>query len=153
MDLEVIASLERLAELLDARSPLFVRWSAGPEADESRPYSVDGLTGARLPGLSASPLEVEPWWGDRPTVLWVARRLHDYSHLKDARAEGARPWVLEGEEAGRGPDNEPLVARPRPVALIDKRVLDEAAAVLDDVKRGGWGPLDREQTDARGGAR
>ena len=35
-----------------------------------------------LPGLSASPLAVEPWWGDRPLGLWIARRLYDYSHLE-----------------------------------------------------------------------
>ncbi|MFB4296801.1 DUF6098 family protein [Actinomadura sp. NTSP31] len=144
MALEEITTLDRLAELLEARPRLFVRWSAGPEADLSAPNSTDGLTGAELPGLSANPLAVEPWWGDRSTVLWVARRLHDYSHLKRARAEGVRPWVLEGEEVGRGPDNEPLVARVAPVALVGKQVLDEATGVIERERRGVWGPLDRE---------
>jgi hypothetical protein len=144
MALEVITTLERLAELLEARSPLFVRWSADPEADRSRPHSTDGLTGAELPGLSANPLAVEPWWGDRSTVLWVARRLHDYSHLDRARTRGARPWVLAGEEVGRGPDNEPIVARPSPVALIDRKVLDQAEEVLERDTDGDWGPLGRE---------
>ncbi|MEV5830107.1 DUF6098 family protein [Spirillospora sp. NPDC052242] len=143
MALEVVTELERLAELLEARPELYVRWSPDPEADRDRPHSVDGLSGARLPGLSANPLAVEPWWGGRSTVLWVARRLHDYSHLRNARAHGARPWVLEGEEVGRGPDNEPLVAHPEPVALIDRRVLDQAADVLERDRRGSWGPLDR----------
>ncbi|TYK53382.1 DUF6098 family protein [Actinomadura decatromicini] len=140
---EVITSLERLAELLEERSPLYVRWSADPEADQSSPNSMDGLTGAELPGLSANPLAVEEWWGDRSTVLWVARRLHDYSHLEKARTPGARPWVLAGDEAGRGPDNEPVIARPRLVALIDKRVLDEAEEIMKRDTNVEWGPLDR----------
>ncbi|MGP4029450.1 DUF6098 family protein [Actinomadura sp. 3N407] len=144
MALEVITELGRLAELLDARSPLFVRWSADPEADMASPHSTDGLTGAELPGLSANPLAVEPWWGDRSTVLWVARRLHDYSHLERARAHGARPWVLEGDEVNRGPDNEPIVASPKPVALIDRQVLEQAEDVLKHDTNGDWGPLDRE---------
>ncbi|WP_207934754.1 DUF6098 family protein [Actinomadura sp. KC06] len=144
MALDMITTLDQLAELLDRRPCLFVRWSADPEADQSRPHSADGLTGAELPGLSANPLAVEPWWGSRSTVLWVARRLHDYSHLKRARAHGARPWVLEGEEVGRGPDNEPLVARPVAVALIDKQVLDQAESLLKHDANGEWGPLGRE---------
>ncbi|MDL4812991.1 DUF6098 family protein [Actinomadura opuntiae] len=145
MALEEITTLDRLADLLEARPGLFVRWSAGPEADQAAPNSTDGLTGAELPGLSANPLAVEPWWGDRSTVLWVARRLHDYSHLERARAAGVRPWVLEGAEVGRGPDNEPLVARVTPVALVGKQVLDEATEVLERERRGVWGPLDRER--------
>lgn len=141
--MQVITSLARLADLVHRRSALFVRWSAGPEEDTDLQRSTDGLTGARLPGLSASPLDVEPWWGDRPVVLWVARRLHDYSHLKDARRPGTRPWVLEGEEVGRGPDNEPLVRLRRPVALIDERVLDEAAGLVERTSEQSWGPLDR----------
>ncbi|QKW34283.1 hypothetical protein HUT06_09790 [Actinomadura sp. NAK00032] len=144
MALDVITTLEQLAALLEDRPSLYVRWSADPEADEYRPHSADGLTGAELPGLSANPLAVEEWWGERSTVLWVARRLHDYSHLERARARGARPWVLEGEEAGRGPDNEPVVARPAAVALIDKRVLDEAENLLKRDANTDWGPLDRE---------
>ncbi|GGQ13308.1 hypothetical protein BKA00_006414 [Actinomadura coerulea] len=140
---EVITSLEELAELLEARSRLFVRWSADPAADQSRPHSKDGLTGAELPGLSANPLAVEPWWGDRSTVLWVARRLHDYSHLERARTPGARPWVLAGEEVGRGPDNEPIVTHPDLVALVDKTVLDQAEELLERDTNGPWGPLAR----------
>lgn len=144
MELETITTLERLAALLDARPGLFVRWSSDPDADAADPSSKDGLTGAPLPGLSANPLSVEPWWGDRSTVLWVARRLHDYSHLRDARVQGARPWLLEGREVGRGPDNEPLVADPEPVALIDERLLTEAERLLESDRQGDWGPLDRE---------
>lgn len=144
MALDVITTLEQLAGLLADRPSLYVRWSADPEGDEASPHSADGLTGARLPGLSANPLAVQEWWGDRPVILWAARRLHDYSHLERARRPGARPWVLEGEEVGRGPDNEPIVARPTAVALIDKRVLDEAEDLLKRDANAEWGPLGRE---------
>jgi uncharacterized protein DUF6098 len=140
---EVIGSLERLAEVVEERDGLFVRWSEGPDVDTRRVHSRDGLTGARLPGLSANPLDVEPWWGDRSTRLWVARRLHDYSHLKHSRCAGTRPWVLEGTEVGRGPDNEPLVECRRPVAFIDDKVLTEAADVMAETSELNWGPLDR----------
>jgi len=33
------------------------------------------LTGAGLPGLSANPVAVEDWWGDRSRRLWAARRM------------------------------------------------------------------------------
>lgn len=47
--------------------------------------------------------------------VWAARRLHDYAHLPHDKGPGVHPWVLTGREAGRGPDNEPLVADARPL--------------------------------------
>jgi hypothetical protein len=140
----VISSLDELAELVSSHDSLFLRWSADPDADRQRTHSCDGLTGASLPGLSANPLDVEPWWGRRPTVLWVARRLHDYSHLRESRGPGTRPWVLEGEEVGRGPDNEPLVSCRSPIAFIDDKVLQAAEDLLAAHSNTDWGPLDRE---------
>ena len=79
--------------------------------------------------------------------LWVARRLYDYRHLAERRRH-ALPWVLEGEELGRGPDNEPLVECRRPVAWIAPEAVDEATRLIDQQK-GDWGPLDRgEETQA-----
>jgi len=72
---------EELTDLARRHAGLFVRWSRGPAADVAG-TSSDDLTGVPLPGLSASPLAVESWWGDRPLRLWIARRLYDYSHLK-----------------------------------------------------------------------
>jgi hypothetical protein len=87
---------------------------------------------------------VEPWWGDRPVRLWVARRLYDYIHMRHRRGPGTRPWVLEGEEVGRGPDNEPLVRCCRPVSWIHERVIDDAVRLVEsEAEAGGWGPLDR----------
>ena len=64
-------------------------------------------------------------WGDRPLRLWVPRRSYDYSHLKQEKAPGVRPWVLEGCELERGPDNEPHVRCDHPVAWIAGTVISE----------------------------
>ena len=143
--MRTVDSLEELAELVGDEKNLYLRWSAGPESDSSR-SSRDELTGVELPGLSASALAVEPWWDGRPLRLWVARRLYDYRHLAERRPD-AKPWVLEGAECGRGPDNEPLVECKRPVAWIAAEVVDEAACLIDE-QGGDWGPLDRVEETA-----
>jgi hypothetical protein len=138
-ELRTLHVLEELVELVIAEPELFVRWSRGPDVDLAT-TSKDDLTGAELPGLCANPLRIEPWWKPRPDRVWVARRLYDYRHL--AREAGVRPWVLEGEEVGRGPDDEPIVRCVRPVALLSTRLIEEAESTVhaysDD-----WGPLDR----------
>ena len=100
------------------------------------------LTGVRLPGLSANPLAVEPWWDDRPLRLWIARRLYDYSHLKHEKGPGVRPWILEGRELERGPDNELLIRCHRPVAWIAECVISEAVQAMEG-QNDRWGPLRR----------
>jgi hypothetical protein len=140
-DLPTVQSLEELAELVQGTPNLYVRWSRGPDADADG-TSRDELTDVELPGPCANPLTVEEWWGDRPLHTWVARRLYDYRHLKDRRGKGIRPWVLTGEELGRGPDNEPIVRYERAVAWIADGVVDEAEAKLS-AKKKDWGPLDR----------
>ncbi|MDQ0579044.1 DUF6098 family protein [Streptomyces rishiriensis] len=140
--LPIARSLTELTELVERRRRLFVRWSRGPATDLDRVSSTDELTGVSLPGLSANPLDVEEWWEDRSRELWVARRLYDYAHLPHEKGPGVRPWVLTGREAGRGPDNEPLVVEVRPLAWIDSAVIEEARAeVLRQEAR--WGPLRR----------
>jgi Family of unknown function (DUF6098) len=139
--MRTLATLGDLTELASRRPRLFVRWSRGPEADVAG-TSSDDLTGTRLPGLSANPLAVEPWWGDRSLRLWIARRLYDYSHLEHEKGPGVRPWVFEGEERGRGPDNEPLVSCRRPVAWIAEEIMAEAERAVDEQNEE-WGPLRR----------
>ena len=136
-----LATLSDLTRLVSERPRLFVRWSRGPAADAAG-TSSDDLTGTRLPGLSASPLAVEPWWGERPLRLWIARRLHDYSHLEHQKGPGVRPWVFEGEERGRGPDNEPLVSCTEPVAWLAEEIIAEAGRAVDEQNQE-WGPLRR----------
>lgn len=141
-DLPELNSLAELAEEVRAHGrALYLRWSKGPGADRDA-VSRDELTGVPLPGLSASPMAVEDWWAGRPLDLWVARRLHDYHHLRERRGPGVRPWLLVGAEVGRGPDNEPLVRCDRPVAWVAEEVLARAAELLDR-QDAEWGPLDR----------
>jgi hypothetical protein len=140
-EMPTVETLDELAELVRQHPGMFVRWSRGPAAD-AEGKSSDDLTGEPLPGLSANPLAVEPWWGGRPLRLWIARRLFDYSHLKHEKGPGVRPWVLEGRELGRGPDNEPLVGCDRPVAWIGERVISEAVRTVDELNAQ-WGPLRR----------
>jgi hypothetical protein len=144
--LPILESLDELADLVEKPPPggeLFLRWSQGPEVDltEAGGRSRDSLTGVRLPGLSANPLGVQPWWGDRSRRLWAARRLYDYGHLHKA---DARPWVLVGDPDGNGPDNEPLVRRARPVAWVAEKVFDEARDLVERQPASSWGPLDRD---------
>jgi Family of unknown function (DUF6098) len=85
-----VETLDELTEVARRHPGMFVRWSRGPAAD-GEGTSVDDLTGESPPGLSASPLAVEPWWGGRSLRLWIARRLVDYSHLKHDKGPGVRP--------------------------------------------------------------
>jgi hypothetical protein len=153
MELPTIGSLSELARLLDddrGDGALFVRWSEDPDADLRRERSVDDLTRTELDGLSANSLAVEPWWGDRPVETWLARRIYDYLHLRARRAPlDVRPWVLAGEEVGRGPDNEPLVRCRNPVAWIGESVVDESVRRIE-ASPGEWGPLDRLSSEPPG---
>lgn len=135
-----ISSLDELAALVG--SDVYVRWSKGPSADAAS-TSTDALTGVDLPGLSANPLRVEPWWGSRSVRLWVARRLYDYRHLRELRGPDVRAWVLRGDEVGRGPDNEPLVSCRESVAWISDDALTECEALVAEQRSPEWGPLDR----------
>lgn len=142
-----VADLHELTDLVAGSADpdrLFVRWSAGPAADlRQDETSRDSLTGVPLPGLSANPLAVEPWWGDRSVRLWMARRLYDYRHLRKLRGARVRPWVLLGDRRGRGPDNEPLVKVHRPVAWIADTAMMEAEELIEAQGSAEWGPLDR----------
>lgn len=143
-NLPTMRSLDELVALVEsADTELYVRWSRGPAADLAEPASRDGLTGVPLPGLSANPLHVEPWWGDRSLRLWLARRLYDYRHLRDLRGPGVRAWVLTGEQVGRGPDNEPLVRHVRPLAWIDDATLAECERAVEEQHSAEWGSLNR----------
>jgi hypothetical protein len=145
--IEDLDGLVRLLVRTDPAEELYVRWSTGPDTDlrddGHRQSSRDGLTGVPMPGLSANPLRVEPWWGDRPLRLWVARRLYDYRHLADLHGPGVRPWVLVGEQRGRGPDNEPLVICRRPVAWVSDEALRESRKAVETQGSAEWGPLHR----------
>lgn len=147
--MQVLHCLDDLAALLRDHpgDELYVRWSRGPAKDLAGPgerhRSVDALTGVPLPGLSANSLRVEPWRGDRSLRLWVARRLYDYRHLREVYGPGVRPWVLAGDECGRGPDNEPLVVCRRPIAWIGEPALRECERLVKTRGTPDWEPLHR----------
>ncbi|WP_086662924.1 DUF6098 family protein [Lentzea kentuckyensis] len=142
-----LPTITKLADLVGhLGDDVYVRWSKGPAADAAA-TSRDSLTGVELPGLSASPLRIEPWWGDRSRELWVARRLFDYRHLRDLRGPDVRAWVLRGAEVGRGPDNEPLVRCLEPLAWVADEALRECTDLVDAQHSDEWGPLDRSSSD------
>lgn len=145
--------LDELADLVERERPadtLYVRWSHGPDADgvaDRAPAqsSHDSLTGVELPGLSANPLRVEDWWGDRSVRLWVARRLYDYRHMRELRGANVRPWVLVGDQRGRGPDNEPLVLCRRPIGWVSEDALKQCERMIREQHSDEWGPLRRSE--------
>jgi hypothetical protein len=141
MEMPTVGTLDELTELA-RRAPGPVRPVVGGPGADAAGTSSDDLTGVPLPGLSVNPLAVEPWWEGRPLRLWIARRLYDYSHLKHEKGPGVRPWLLEGHEVGRGPDNEPLVRCGRPVAWIVPGIIEEAVRAIDE-QNADWGPLRR----------
>lgn len=144
-DLPTVTGLEELTRLVTSRRGLYVRWSRGPARDLPRARSKDDLTGLWLPGLSASSLDIEAWWGERPAKIWVARRLYDYCHLPRLKDPRTRPWLLQGREAARGPDNEPLVTDVEPLGWIGDRVTAEACDIVAE-QPGDWGTLARDTT-------
>jgi Family of unknown function (DUF6098) len=124
-ELSSIDSLEEVADLVrSSERRLFVRYSRGPDHDRAR-RSRDYESGLELPGLSVNPLDPEPWW-TRPLEDWLARQLCNYLHLQEEADDERRAWMLGGELAGRGPDNEPLLGDVEPVAWIDDRALSQA---------------------------
>jgi hypothetical protein len=121
----------------------YVRWTADLDRDLQTEVSTDDLTGVPLPGLSANGLTREPWWGDRPMRLWIARRLYDYRHLVKVRGHGTEPWIMSGREVGRGPDNEPLVRAGQVIARVTSAVIEEATQAVESLPAD-WGSLQRQ---------
>jgi hypothetical protein len=113
--------LDELVELMELGVPLYLRYSPGPEADAGHP-SVDHESGLPMPGHSANPLNPPNWW-TLPVADWLARRVCQY--LREVH-EGARPWVLTGQVADFGPDNEPLLVHVEPVAWLTGQLVREA---------------------------
>ena len=125
----VLGQLSELAELATGRPRAYLRYSHGPEAD-ARESSRDYESGLELPGLSVVSLAPPAWWR-RPAEDWVARQVRKYAQLGEG-GDGRRAWVLTGQVVGRGPDDEPLVARPRPLAFCGDEVLARARRRYQD---------------------
>ncbi|MFG3227189.1 DUF6098 family protein [Kitasatospora sp. NPDC048194] len=118
----LIDDLSLLTWLATGDLDVYLRYSEGPVQDGagSRDYEAD----VPLPGLSVTPLRPEPWW-PRPAADWVARRVMKYADLAESSPR-RRPWVLTGRVVGTGPDHEPLLADPQPLAWVGRRALDQA---------------------------
>jgi Family of unknown function (DUF6098) len=120
-ELPTLQHLEELSALVCGEPLVYLRYSPGPLADAVHP-STDHESGLVMPGLSANPLRPPAWW-TLPVADWVARRVCQYLRELD---EGARPWVLTGEEIDFGPDNEPLLGGIQPIAWLSPALLREA---------------------------
>lgn len=121
------------------RPQSYVRYSAGPEHDESE-RSRDTESGLDLPGLSVNPLHPESWW-TRPLEDWLARQVCQYAELAEKNPD-RYAWVLDGRTVARGPDCEPLLTDVEPLAVLSEELLDEAAARYEQAFDAGRGPED-----------
>lgn len=122
-ELPVIGQLDQLAEIACGGRDTYLRYSRGPQAD-ARQTSRDYESGLELPGLSVVPLAPPGWWC-RPAADWIARQLCKYAQLGEGDA-GRCAWILVGRVVGRGPDHEPLVADPKPLAILSERLVEQA---------------------------
>lgn len=118
-----VRTLAELAELVTMGVAPYLRYSPGPEADSVH-ASTDHESGLAMPGVSVNPLAAPGWW-TLPLEDWLARRVCQY--LRELR-EGARPWLLSGRPVDFGPDNEPLIVDPQPVAWVSPDLVAEAHA-------------------------
>ncbi|GAA1392608.1 hypothetical protein GCM10009639_24530 [Kitasatospora putterlickiae] len=121
--MELIDDLELLTALATGDLDVYLRYSQGPEADSAG--SLDHEADVPMPGLSVTPLRPEPWW-PRRAADWVTRRVFSYAHLAEKRSE-RRPGLLTGRVVGLGPDHEPLIAGPLPLARPGPKLLTQAA--------------------------
>ena len=119
----MIGQLGELAELACDGRQVYLRYSRGPEADAHQ-ASRDYESGLELPGLSVIPLAPPAWWS-RPVPDWLARQVCKYVQLADGERD-RHAWVLTGREVGLGPDQEPLLADPRPLAVLSDALLEQA---------------------------
>ncbi|SRR5690554_1773688 len=119
-----ITDFNRLVQAVDEHpGTVYLRYSHGPDADTDGTPSRDYESGVLLPGLSVTIVTPEPWW-DRRTGDWIARRVCKYAEL--GANDDRRPWLLVGDVVGRGPDHEPLIGEFRPLAWLDRAVVDQA---------------------------
>jgi hypothetical protein len=126
-DIPTVGSLDELCRMVD--DGVYVRYSKGPE-DDVDSTSRDYESGLDLPGLSVNPLRPESWW-TRPLDEWLARQICNYVHIAEESDDERRGWVLTGEVVARGPDNEPLVRKVRPVAWLSDDVITEAKRLYE----------------------
>ncbi|TDE13513.1 DUF6098 family protein [Jiangella asiatica] len=122
-EIPTIRTLDELTRAVRSHTDVFLRYSHGPDEDREAGASIDYESGARMPGLSVTTVQPEPWW-PRAATDWVARRVCKYAEL--GAEEGRRPWLLTGRVVGHGPDHEPLVVDVEPLAFLADSVVRES---------------------------
>lgn len=133
-----ISTLEELTALVRKLGVAYIRYSEGPARDDNP--SMDTESGLELPGLSVNPLHAEGWW-HRPFEDWLARQVCQYAELREKNRDRF-PWVLQGDEVGRGPDCEPLLRNVVPIVRLEDALLDEATRRYEERFAAGKGPED-----------
>jgi Family of unknown function (DUF6098) len=124
-----IATLEQLVDLVEqAPRDLYVRFAQDGEVATP---SVDHEAGLTLPGAAVNPLRPPEWWVDRPVRQWVARQIGTYSHLQEDDPRRVC-WIVQGDVAGRGPDNEPLLSGVQSVAVVSPEVVATCGRATGD---------------------
>lgn len=119
--MKAIEAFEELIDLVEQSTvPLYIRWArVAPTRDIRLRASRNHATGRLEAGLSVERITPPADW-PYPLRGYVAQQLTSYSSL------GGRPYLLTGEEVGRGADNEPLLGDRRLVATIAEAVIAEA---------------------------
>jgi hypothetical protein len=121
--LPVLRQLDQLAVIVTGELETYLRYSLGPEVDALQ-TSRDYESGLELPGLSVVPLTPPAWWS-RPVPDWLARQICKYAQLA-AGDDSRYAWILKGQMAGRGPDHEPLITQPEPLAVLSPALIEQA---------------------------
>lgn len=114
-----IKTLSQIRE--SSTNPVYVRWSQSIAKDIKRGYSL-AYGATRETGLSCC--KIETYWDD-----WrILRQLMEYQFC------GGYCWLITGDEAGAGQDNEPLLRNVKAVGKIQGNLLktDWRKMELDD---------------------
>lgn len=128
--MKTINSLREIISLVrSSDSPVYVRWSTNPAADMRSGRSYNHQTGAAEAGLSVNNLL---YAGIATEDDDIALMLLEYRHVSIGQS-GARAWLLTGDIAGRGSDNEPLLTNVAPLATVGSQAIAEADEVWDTV--------------------
>lgn len=135
MKLKTIETIEEIRELIRTYPDrLYVRWSARPQADLKRGYSLNHATGSRERGLSCVRVTgrsrtqfSDPERQRAADEEALVRQLTAYSFLRFG-LPGVRPWLLTGELAGTDADGCPVVVNARPLGRLAPALVEQLLA-------------------------
>lgn len=111
----------------EAGKHLFVRYSHGPKADSAGDWtSMNHGSGQNEGGLSVNNLTDYKYGlhahGD---PNYVAQQLREYDFLRQDD-ERNKPYLVHGDIAGQGGDNEPVIRNVKPLAFVHPDAIEEA---------------------------